>query len=58
MNRSFIDNIEAGNNIEAENIFKKEIASIVGDSLELKRKEVSNTFLKQQEREDEVWFYL
>ena len=54
MNRSFIDNIEAGNNIEAENIFKKEIASIVGDSLELKRKEVSNTFLKQQEREDDV----
>ena len=54
MNRAFVDNIEAGNNIEAENVFKNEIADKVGAALEVKRKEVSNTFLKQQEKEDDV----
>ena len=51
MNRSFVDNIESGNNIEAENVFKNEIADKVGAALEVKRKEVSNTFLRKHEAE-------
>ena len=57
MNRSFVDNIEAGNNIEAENVFKNEIADKVGAALEVKRKEIANTFVKSmsvsQEEEEE-----
>ena len=59
MNRSFVDNIEAGNNIEAENVFKNEIADKVGAALEVKRKELANTFLRNHEAEkNDVWFYL
>tara|TARA_B100000029_G_scaffold61950_1_gene55539 strand:+ start:862 stop:1038 length:177 start_codon:yes stop_codon:yes gene_type:complete len=41
MSREFVDAIADGNNIEAEKAFKQEIVSKVGDTLELKRREVA-----------------
>ena len=54
LNKDFIDNVQSGNNINAEKLFKNDMASKVGDALELKRKELANTFLKQPEEEHEV----
>ena len=58
MSREFVDAIADGNNMEAENVFTKSMASKVGDTLELKRKELSNTFVssvsKDTEETDEV----
>ena len=56
MNKDFVNNIQKGNNIEAQNIFKQEIADKVGSALELKRKELSQTFVKTEvgNVEDEV----
>ena len=45
MSREFVDSISVGNNLEAEKAFKNSIASKVGDALEIKRKEVSKTFV-------------
>ena len=59
MSREFVDAIVAGNNIEAEKVFTQSIATKVGDNLEVKRKELSNTFVnsvsKDTEETDEVW---
>ena len=59
MSREFVDAIAAGNNIEAEKVFTQSMASKVGDTLEVKRKELSNTFVnsvsKDTEETDEVW---
>ena len=59
MSREFVDAIVAGNNIEAEKVFTQGMASKVGDTLEVKRKELSNTFVnsvsKDTEETDEVW---
>ena len=46
MSREFVDAVAAGNNIEAEKVFTQSMASKVGDALEVKRKELSNTFVK------------
>ena len=56
MSINMVNAIASGNNIEAEDAFKKNIASKVGDALELKRREYSKTFLtiKPQEETDEV----
>tara|TARA_B100001778_G_C18497715_1_gene588179 strand:+ start:668 stop:838 length:171 start_codon:yes stop_codon:yes gene_type:complete len=54
MNNDFVSNIQSGNNIGAEKVFKDEMAAKVGAALEVKRKELSNTFLKQPEEENEV----
>ena len=58
MSREFVDAIVAGNNIEAEKVFTQGMASKVGDTLEVKRKELSNTFVnsvsKDTEETDEV----
>ena len=58
MSREFVDAIVAGNNIEAEKVFTQSMASKVGDTLEVKRKELSNTFVnsvsKDTEETDEV----
>ena len=58
MSREFVDAIVAGNNIEAEKVFTQSMASKVGDNLEVKRKELSNTFVnsvsKDTEETDEV----
>ena len=59
MSREFVDAIVAGNNIEAEKVFTQSIATKVGDNLEVKRKELSNSFVnsvsKDTEETDEVW---
>ena len=58
MSREFVDAIADGNNIEAEKVFTSSIANKVGDTLEVKRKEIANTFVKsmkvETEEEDEV----
>ena len=45
MSREFVDSISVGNNLGAEKAFKDSVASKVGDALEIKRKEVSKTFV-------------
>ena len=59
MSREFVDAVADGNNIEAEKVFTQSMASKVGDTLEVKRKELSNTFVnsvsKDTEETDEVW---
>ena len=49
MSKEFVDAIEAGNNLEAEDEFKSSISSKVGDSLEIRRKEISQTFAGNNE---------
>ena len=45
MSREFVDSIASGQNLEAEKAFKDSVASKVGDALEIKRKEMSKTFV-------------
>ena len=45
MSREFVDSIALGNNLGAEKAFKDSIANKVGDALEIKRQEVSKTFV-------------
>jgi hypothetical protein len=45
MSREFVDSIESGDNLEAEKAFKDSMTNKVGDSLEIKRKEISKTFV-------------
>ena len=45
MSKEFVDAMQAGNNLEAEAAFKDAVAKKVGDNLELKRKELSKTFV-------------
>ena len=58
MSREFVDAVVDGNNIEAEKVFTQSMASKVGDTLEVKRKELSNTCVnsvsKDTEETDEV----
>ena len=58
MSREFVDALVDGNNIEAEKVFTQGMAAKVGDALETKRKQISNTFVKsmtvETEEEDEV----
>ena len=45
MSREFVDSVSVGNNLGAEKAFKDSIANKVGDALEIKRKEISKTFV-------------
>jgi len=45
MSREFVDLIGDGNNLGAEKAFKDSIANKVGNALEIKRKEISKTFV-------------
>ena len=58
MSREFVDAVADGNNIEAEKVFTQSMATKVGDTLEVNRKELSNTFVnsvsKDTEETDEV----
>ena len=45
MSREFVDSVALGNNVGAEKAFKDSIANKVGDALEVKRKEISKTFI-------------
>tara|TARA_R100001015_G_C4439405_1_gene33553 strand:+ start:213 stop:386 length:174 start_codon:yes stop_codon:yes gene_type:complete len=57
MSKEFVNAIADGNNMEAENVFTKSMATKVGDTLETKRKEIASTFVKSmsvsQEEEEE-----
>lgn len=45
--RNFIDAIDAGDNISAENEFGLEMATRLNDTLERKREEVAQSFVKR-----------
>ena len=45
MSREFVNSIESGDNLEAEKAFKDSMTNKIGDSLEIKRKEISKTFV-------------
>ena len=53
MSREFIDAITAGDNLEAEGIFAQTMADEGGNALEVKRTELSRTFVKNVESETE-----
>ena len=42
----FVNALQKGNNLEAEDAFKTAIGDKVADALETKRKEVANNFVK------------
>jgi hypothetical protein len=46
MSKEFVDALVDGNNIEAEKAFSITMAARVGDALEVKRRELANTFVK------------
>ena len=58
MSREFIDAIASGDNLDAENEFKDSISAKVGDVLEIRRKELSQTFVGDnevvEEKDDKV----
>ena len=45
MSKEFVDAIVGGSNLEAEKAFSITMSSRVGDALEVKRKELANTFV-------------
>ena len=53
MSREFVDAIVDGNNIGAEEVFKNTVGAKVGDALELRRKDLANTFVKTMSVETE-----
>ena len=53
MSREFVDAISSGNNIGAEEVFKSAVGAKVGDALEIKRKDLANTFVKTMSTEPE-----
>ena len=54
MSRDFVDAMEKGDNLEAEGAFKNSIVSKVGDALEVKRKDLANTFVRNATTKTEV----
>ena len=58
MSKEMIDALANGDNLSAENEFKSAISQKVGDALELKRKDVAGTMIKQHipevEEDEEV----
>ena len=50
MSREFVDSVIAGNNVEAEKVFKSTISAKVGDALEVKRKEISKAFVSNVQK--------
>jgi len=53
MSREFVDAISTGNNIEAEEVFNSVVGAKVGNALEIKRKDLANTFVKTMSVEPE-----
>ena len=43
---NFVNELQKGNNLGAEDAFKSSMADRVANALETKRKEVANTFVK------------
>ena len=46
MSKEMVDSIAAGDNLGAETAFNVAMATKVGNTLELKRKELASTFVK------------
>ena len=55
MSREFIDAIESGDNLEAEDEFKNSISSKVGDALEFRRKDIAQTFAGNDEVDEGMY---
>ena len=53
MSREFVDAIISGNNVDAEKAFTASVSTKVGDTLEIKRKEISANFVKSVSSEPE-----
>jgi len=53
MSREFVDAVVSGNNIGAEEVFNSVVGTKVGDALEVKRKDLANTFVKSMSTEPE-----
>ena len=51
--KDIIDVLQSGDNLGAEQAFKDTISTKVGDALEMKRKEVANTFVKSTKVEED-----
>jgi len=51
MSKDFVDSISTGDNLGAETAFNVAISAKVGDALEVKRKEVSRTFINSKPRD-------
>ena len=51
--KDIIDALSDGDNIGAEQAFKDSIKTEVSDALEVKRKEVANSFVKSSVTQDE-----
>ena len=54
MSRDFVNSVAAGDNIEAEKAFNDAMSGKVGDTLEIRRRELANTFIKVKDREADV----
>jgi hypothetical protein len=54
MDNEFVDALRNNNNIEAEKAFSITMGTRVGDALEVKRRELANTFIKYQDKEADV----
>ena len=54
MSKEFVDAIVGGNNLEAEKAFSITMADRVGSALEVKRKELANTFVKSDYTDQEA----
>ena len=54
MSKEFVDAMEMGDNLEAETAFKNSIISKVGNALEVKRKDLANTFVRNATTKTEV----
>ena len=52
--KEFVDAIVGGDNLEAEKAFSITMSSKVGDALEVKRKELANTFVKSDYTDQEA----
>ena len=54
MDNEFVDALRNNNNIEAEKAFSITMGTKVGNALEIKRRELANTFIKYQDKEADV----
>ena len=54
MDNEFVDALRNNNNIEAEKAFSITMGTKVGDALEIKRRELANTFIKYRDKESDV----
>ena len=54
MDNEFVDALRNNNNIEAEKALSITMGTKVGNALEIKRRELANTFIKYQDKEADV----